>query len=58
MTVRGEIARACVPREAYLACDDADTLIPYRASRFTNDERRRTQQRIGIAAEAFMNNAG
>jgi len=47
MTVRRESARERVPREAYLACDDTDTLIPSRASRFTNDERRRTQQRIG-----------
>ncbi len=47
-----------VKRISYLACDDTDTLILPRASRFTNDERRRTQQRIGIAAEAFMNIAG
>jgi hypothetical protein len=56
MTVRGEIARACVPREAYLACDDADTLIPSRASRTTSDEERSSGS--AIAAEAFMNNAG
>jgi len=49
MTARRESAESAflVKRISYLACDDTDTLIPSRASRFTNDERRSTQQRIG-----------
>ena len=37
MKVCHEIARKFVPREAYLACDDTDTLFPSCVSRFTND---------------------
>jgi hypothetical protein len=53
MTVRREIARKHVPREAYLARDDTDTHILSCASRFT-----RKSSRSAIAAETFMNHAG
>jgi hypothetical protein len=53
MTVRHEIARKRVPREAYLACDGTNTLFPSCASRFT----RKTNE-SAIATEALMSNAG
>jgi hypothetical protein len=53
MTVRREIAQKHNPREAYLACNDTDTLIPSCASRFTRKSGGST-----IAAEALMNNEG
>ena len=46
-------------RISYLTCDDIDTLIPPCASRFTNDERRRSRSdESAMAAEAFMDLAG
>jgi hypothetical protein len=53
MTVRREIAQKHNPREAYLACNDTDTLILSCVSRFT-----RKSGGSAIAAEALMNNAG
>ena len=45
------------PVEPYLANKDADAFIPSCASRFTRYERRRTGQRIAIAAEMLKNYA-
>jgi hypothetical protein len=44
MTVRREIARKFVPREAYLACDDSDTLALSCASRASAADRRLQQK--------------
>jgi hypothetical protein len=44
ITVRGEFVRKRVPREAYLVCDDTDTLFPSCASRTTLHAQ---EQRIG-----------
>jgi len=58
VTVHREIARKHVPCEAYLACDNTDTLIlpALHASRTTSDEERRSGP--AIAAEVRMSNAG
>jgi hypothetical protein len=61
MTVRREIARKCVPREAYLVSRISHERIQAHSFlRFTLHERRFTCKSSGsaIAAEVFMNNAG
>ena len=60
MTVRREIARMRVPREAYLVSRMQRYRHTYSVLRFTLHERRFTLKSSGlaIAAEAFMNNAG
>ena len=60
MTVRREIARKRVPREAYLVSRMQRNRHTLSVLRFTLHERRFTRKRSGsaIAAEALKNNAG
>jgi len=60
MTVRREIARKRVPREAYLVSRMQRNRHTFSVLRFTLHELRFTRKRSGsaIGAETFMNNAG
>jgi hypothetical protein len=60
MTVRREIARKRVPREAYLVSRMQRNRHTFSVLRFTLHELRFTRKRgeSAIAAEVFMNNAG
>ena len=60
MTVRRDIARMRVPREAYLVSRMQRYRHTHSVPRFTLHERRFTLKSSGsaIAVEAFMNNAG
>jgi hypothetical protein len=60
MTVRREIARKRVPREAYLVSRMRRYRHTLSVLRFTLHERRYTRKSSGsaIAAEVLMNNAG
>ena len=60
MTIRREIARKRVPREAYLVSRMRQYRHTHSVMRFTFHERRFTRKRSGsaIATETFVNNAG